>query len=776
MKKLHILFFLFFLFFLYSLSYPMDMEHEGKIINSISFSGIKSFEPSLFLFKITTSVGSRLSYEQLSQDIKKLFEEELFEDIQVILETNAEGTVDLTFQVVEKPTVTSISITGNSKLTEKQIREKIEQDEFSMYSRQKIAKSIKSIKELYLEEGYSFAEITVKEDFRENNRIDLNFMIDEGEKLRISDIIFKGNTHVSSGKLKWRLKSWKRSYLLFTWLTGKDVYKVENTQEDVDKIKEIYQDRGYLRVAVKEPSVEIVKKGKKRRVVLTYYIEEGEKYNINTIDIEGTEKIKEESILPLINIEERSIYNGSLVNSAIEDIQKYYQNRGYIYARIYPDMDIDDENRLVNITFDITEGEQIFIRRITFVGNDVTKDKVIRREFFLREGDLFSIDPFIEGIKKLNYIGYFSEVEPNVIEVEGEDNKVDLEIKVKEQGKNQIEFGGGYSTSDKIYFHGGFMTKNLLGTGLDVGISMSTGERTKTYNFKITDPWFFDYPLYAEFEVFRKKIEYIGYQNLTKGSGFGFGKSIYRWTNLYFSYSFDRSRITDINMSYFYDSDEKIPPPPEEDTEFFGLWIGKRNTSQIMLSLVNDRRNAQINASRGSRNAVYASLAGGILAGDNKYYSLTYDSIYFLQLFDPVFVGLHGKISYIKPYGGSFLPTTKKLYLGGDYSMRGFRSRSIGPKNERGVVIGGNKSLLFNIELTIPFTEIFWIVLFYDIGNVWDEHSDYSLDDLRDSAGVELRITIPAIYLPIRFIYAWNLNPLEDEEEKDFIFGFGTTF
>ncbi len=765
------------LIILISISFSgMDSEYEGKIINSISFEGIKSFEPSLFTFKISTSVGSRFSYEQLSQDVKKLFEEELFEDIQVQANLSDSGNVDLIFRVVEKPTVTSISIAGNSKLMEKEIREKIEQNEFSMFSRQKIAKSIKAIKELYIEEGYSFAEISVKEDYRENNRLDLTFMIDEGEKLRISDIKFVGNRSISSGKLKWRLKSWKRSYLLFTWLTGKDVYKIESTREDVEKIRKAYHDRGFLRVNVKEPVVEIVKVGKKRRVILAYHIEEGKKYNINNIEIKGTDKIKAESLQPLIKIEERMVYNGSLLDSTIEDIQKYYQNRGYIYVRVYPDMDIDDQNRLVDITFEISEGEQIFLRRITFVGNDVTKDKVIRREYFLREGDLFSIDPFVDGLKKLHYLGYFSEVEPEVIDVEGEENKVDLEIKVKEQGKNQIEFGGGYSTSDKLYFHGGYMTKNLLGTGLDVGVSMSTGERTRTYSFKLTDPWFYDYPLYSEFEAFRRKIEYTAYKNLTKGSSIGFGKTIYRWTNLYLTYLFDRSRITDINMRYFYDDDEKEPEPPEENTEFFGLWIGKRNTSQIMLSLVNDRRNAQINASKGSRNAIYAGLAGGILGGDNKYYSLTYDSVYYLPLFDPVFIGLHGRISYIKPYGGSFLPTTKKLYLGGDYSMRGFRSRSIGPKNEKGVVIGGNKSLLFNAEITIPFNEILWVVFFYDVGNVWDESHGYQLNDLRDSAGIELRITIPAIYLPIRFIYAWNLNPLEDEDDKDFIFGFGTTF
>lgn len=756
--------------------FSASREHEGKIINSIRFEGIRSFEPSMFIFRITSSVGSRLSYEQLSLDIKKLYEEELFEEIEVFAEAVNHDSVDLLFLVVERPTVTSISIIGNNKISDRQIRDKIKQKEFSIYSRQKVSESIRAINDLYIEEGYSFAQIDLKEEFRDNNRVDLTFNIDEGEKLRVIEINFVGNRVISDRRLARSIKSKRRNHLLFTWLTGRDVYKLEKISEDIEKIIELYHDRGFLRVQVREPKVEVVDRGRKRRIVLTYRINEGKRYNINNIDITGAEKIEKDSLLPLIDIEERMIYDGSKVKDTIEAFQNYYQNRGYIYARIFPEMEIDDENRLVDITFDIIENNQMYLRRIYFTGNNITKDKVIRREFFLREGDIFSIDPFIAGMKRLHYLGYFSEVEPEIIDIDDEDDKVDLEIKVVEQGKNQIEFGGGYSTNDKFYFHGGFMTQNLLGTGLDFAIRASTGERTRAYEFKITNPWLFDYPVFSEFEIYRRKIEYIGYKNLTKGAGIRFGRRLSRYTNAFVSYSFDTARVTDVNMNFFFRGEPIRPLPPEEDTEFFGLWIGERDTSQVTLSLVNDRRNRQVNASSGSRNAFYTSLAGGILAGDNKFYSFTYDSIYYLPLIGPLFLGCHGRVSYIKPYGGSFLPTTKKLFLGGDYSVRGFRNRSIGPKNERGVVIGGNKSLLFNFELTLPISEVFWLVAFYDAGNVFDESESYAIDDLRDSIGLEFRIMIPALYLPIRFIYAVNINPQKNEDKRDFFFGFGTTF
>jgi len=155
---------------------------------------------------------------------------------------------------------------------------------------------------------------------------------------------------------------------------------------------------------------------------------------------------------------------------------------------------------------------------------------------------------------------------------------------------------------------------------------------------------------------------------------------------------------------------------------------------------------------------------------------MAYDSIWYVPLIKPVFLGLHGKFAYIQPYDDSILPTTNKYYLGGDYTIRGFEYRSVGPKNKRGVVIGGNKLVLFNAELTVPFSEVFRFVVFYDIGNVFREQEDIRFDELRDSAGLEVRITIPAIYLPIRFIYAWNLHPEEDEDDSQFSFGFGTTF
>jgi outer membrane protein insertion porin family len=507
----------------------------------------------------------------------------------------------------------------------------------------------------------------------------------------------------------------------------------------------------------------------------------------------------------------------------------------------------------VDITMQITEGPQYFVNRITFTGNTTTRDNVIRREMRLVEGGVFDTEALKYSVRRLNQLGYFKELKGNdsdmkVDKTAGKENTVDVTMKFEEQNRNQLTFGAGVSQYEGLFGQLAFQTSNFLGRGESLTLSMQAGDRAQNYQVAFTEPFLFDRNITGGFDIYRRSLQYVGYYTQkSTGGNMVFGFPVADFSRMFVNYSYETIRITDLSEALIdnscllrvggcsvLSSVNDISKLTETQLEvlrrnpfiYDSLLVGQggqRTISKVTPSFVHNTVDNPIFPNTGRRLTASVDLA--VLGGNTQFYKPTGEAIFFFKHLPRTSVGFRGQVQYIAPLGvTSALPIFERLFLGGEYSVRGFDIRSIGPTVPGSVVVlGGNKSLLFNFEYLISIVSQVRIVLFYDAGQVrdigepfaWkedvtqlvapplpaltDPFATSSLIDpnapgvttrvigqtsaFKTSTGVELRFFMPVLNVPFRLIYAWNPqrvgvldNNYRPAKDKTFRFAVGTTF
>ncbi len=525
----------------------------------------------------------------------------------------------------------------------------------------------------------------------------------------------------------------------------------------------------------------------------------------------------------------------------------------------------EKEAPTVDIMMRIDEGPQYFVNRITFTGNTTTRDNVIRREMRLVEGGVFNTEALKYSVRRLNQLGYFKELkgddrDMHVEKTTGQQNTVDVTLKFEEQNRNQLTFGAGVSQYEGFFGQLGFQTSNFLGRGESLTLSVQAGDRAQNYQLAFTEPFLFDRNITGGFDIYKRSLQYIGYYTQkSTGTNFIFGFPVADFSRMFVNYSYETVHMTDLNealidnsciyrptgcstISSVGDLSQLTPTQIEvlrrNPFVYDSLLIGqggRRTISKIVPSFVHNTVDNPIFPNQGKR--LTASIDLAMFGGNTQFYKPMAEAIFFHRHLPRTSFGLRGKIEYISPVGHSassaicatppcdaVLPVFERLFLGGEYSVRGFDIRSIGPSVPGSfVVLGGNKSLLFNAEYLISIMSQVRIVTFFDAGQVrdfgepfmWmepllevrvprppaitDPFATSSLVDpgapgvetievgkthaFKVSTGVELRFFMPVLNVPFRLIYAWNPsrggvldNNLQPAKETVFRFAVGTTF
>jgi len=507
----------------------------------------------------------------------------------------------------------------------------------------------------------------------------------------------------------------------------------------------------------------------------------------------------------------------------------------------------------VDITMRIDEGPQYFVNRITFTGNTTTRDNVIRREMRLVEGGIFNTEALKYSVRRLNQLGYFKELkgddhDMHVEKTPNKENNVDVTLKFEEQNRNQLTFGAGVSQYEGFFGQLGFQTSNFLGRGESLTLSVQAGDRAQNYQLAFTEPFLFDRNITGGFDVYNRSLQYIGYYTQkSRGLNLVFGFPVADFTRMFMNYSFEKVRMTDLNEALFdtscivrptgcqtisslKDLSQLTPTQIEvlrrNPFVYDSLLIGQggeRSVSKVTPSIVHNTVDNPIFPNTGKR--LTASLDLAVLGGNTQFYKPRGEAIFFFKHLPRTSVGFRALAEYISPLGKTdFLPVFERLFLGGEYSVRGFDIRSIGPSVPGSfVVLGGNKSLLFNAEYLISIMSQVRIVTFFDAGQVKDFGQPFSWTEpllevraptppplvdpfatsslvdpsapgvqtleigrthaFKTSTGVELRFFMPVLNVPFRLIYAWNPsrggvldNNLRPAKETTFRFAVGTTF
>jgi outer membrane protein insertion porin family len=720
-----------------------------------------------------------------------------------------------------------------------------------------LLKKVSSIvRDMLKEKGFQSAEVTnqVTEIAGGPKQVNVTFILSEGPKVKIRKIEFEGNRAASDGALKRRMKNNKQRWFL-SWLNGRGTYQEAKFEEDADRVMQYYLDRGYIQAQVGAPEIRVLADSpdkKSRFVELRIPVTEGKRYRVGNFEIAGNIAVKTEALKPLFKVKPGEYYSQSSIRKGFEKAKELYGAGGYMQFTGYPDnrpRDLPDPTQpsvpetlaavnvepqgppIVDVTMRIQEGKQYFVNRITFVGNTTTRDNVIRREMRLYENNIFNSEALKFSIRRLNQLGYFKALEgpPRDVTIDptpNQDNKVDVRMQLEEQNRNQLSFGAGVSQFEGFFGQLSFQTSNFLGRGESLTVAMMAGARAHNYTLSFTEPFLFDRNVTGGLNLFRQEVRYINqFTQRSTGGALTFGFPLGRgFTRMFTNYSYEQVRVTEIN-ELFTDPLLQRRNPFLSDSLLIGAG-GERIISKVTPSLVYNTVDQPIFPTTGRRFTASIDLAG--LGGNTNFYKPLVEGVWIQRQNNRMSLAMRGQVEYIQRFSGSKeLPIFEKLFLGGEYSIRGFDIRSIGPKDPvTNLVLGGNKSLLFNVEQNINIAGPVRLIFFFDAGQVrdsghrfsWKEDvieviepplplltdyfaSSFTLTDMasslnpvqtrvigqanafKSSTGAEIRFFMPVLNVPFRLIFAENLsrvgvlnNQLRPQKAFQFRFAVGTTF
>jgi outer membrane protein insertion porin family len=811
--------------------------------------------------------------ETVLEDFKRLwatnFLDNLWIDVEDAPYDNGVMGKRIVYHMEERPRIKIVDYTGSEKIERTKVDEKMREAGISLrldsfLDQSAIRRTESLLRDMMAEKGHQFAEIThTTEELPGGPKlVKVTFHVDEGPKVKIREIDFIGNEAVSDRALKRQMKSTKEHWFL-SWMTGRGTFQEAKFEEDADKVIEYFRNHGYIQARVGQPEIRTLEDsadGKTRWVQLRVPVTEGPRYRVGEFTFAGNTVVKAEVLRPLFKLDKGDWYSEKRVRDGLEKAQEVYGGGGYFEFTGFPDLQPMDAaagpmagpaEPTVNVTMRLTEGEQYFVNRITFTGNTTTRDNVIRREMRLVEGGVFNTEALKYSVRRLNQLGYFQPLEGNqdinVQKSADSKNEVDVTLKLKEQNRNQLTFGAGVSQYEGFFGQLSFQTSNFMGRGESLTLSAQAGSRAEQYQVAFSEPFLFDRNITGAVDVHRRSIQYISqFTQKATGGNILFGFPAADFSRFYLSYSYEQVKVTDLNeylidpsciltpegcSSISLDNLAGLDPDILEILQrnpflFDSLLVGecgRRTESKVTPSFVFNTVDNPIFPNTGRRLTLASDVAG--LGGNTSFIKPRLEAVTFFRHTSRTSVGLRGQVEYIKPYGSTdVLPIFERLFLGGEYSVRGFDIRSIGPTVPGSqVVLGGNKSLLFNAEYMINIAGPVRLIVFYDAGQVRDVGQSFAWkEDLtrlvvpppplltdplvgvglsdpnapiphtevigktsafKTSTGLELRFFMPVLNVPFRLIFAENPqrggvlnNQLLPQKPFTFRFAVGTTF
>ncbi|MFL6237013.1 MAG: outer membrane protein assembly factor BamA [Thermoanaerobaculia bacterium] len=778
---------------------------NGRTIESIEFKGLKALSEDTLRYYLGLEPGQPLNEEALNRNIKQLWERNLVDDVQVESVPTPAG-VRLVITVAERPILRSIDYQGLKRISKTDLQDKLttqrirvrEGEPLSLGELQRV-KAL--IEEMYGEKGYRFATAQYTVEDTGPNEKKVVFKVDEGDRVRISDIEFEGNTVFNDARLRLVMKNTKESAFI-SRVSKKDLYDPAKLQEDLDKVRDLYRGAGYKNVVIGDPKIEVkaandkpnAPADQKRRMFITIPLEEGERWKFGQVSIEGNQIYKDQALLRAFENKAHGWLRSKVIDDAVKAVDELYKNTGYIFAHVEPEL-VERPDRVADVVLHITEGEQFKVGRIEFQGNDRTKDKVLRRELRVYEGGLVNIAAIRNSVTKVNQLGYFKLTEENPVDIDtdSEKKKVNLLFKGAESDRTELQFGGGWSELDGFFGQFGVSTKNFLGRGEQVGVSVQTGKLRDYYDLSYSIPWFLDKPQSIGVRAYKENYDYTldtnqdRYVRNSTGAVFTYGRNFRLFQSGSISY----------NLSKYDDrTDTVVPallpgqtPPPPTDPQPGAIITAKYriHNSSLRPAWVFDSRDNPFEPTVGQKMSISAEYAGGPLGGDNDFVrpEIGY------SIFRPVsnyptktLIAFNAEGGLIHATNNKPINVLERFFLGGENSIRGHRYRSIFLRDKNGnplrdqnaVILGGDKYVQFNLEYHFVLGGPFRVLLFTDAGNVFGEGQNFSFSNLRKTAGVELRVFLPVFGAPLRFIYAKNLDRKPQDSFESFQFSIGTSF
>ncbi|MDH2915962.1 MAG: outer membrane protein assembly factor BamA [Gallionella sp.] len=739
---------------------------EPFVIKDIRVEGIQRTEAGTVFSYLPVKVGDTLDDVRASTALHALFATGFFKDVKLLAEQGV-----LVVRVQERPTVASVEINGVKDFPKDQLRDNLKLvglGEGRIFDKSALDKSEHELKRQYVARGKYAVSVktTVKE--LERNRVAVSFDVTEGKPSKIRQINIVGNRAYSEDELLDVIKLTTPG--LFTWFTNNDQYSKPKLAADIESIRTLYLNSGYMDFSVDSTQVSI--SPNKKDIFITLNITEGEKYIISDIKVASAKGgLSNEEIRKMILIQPGDTFSREKLTEASGKISERYGEDGYAFANVNAIPDIDKEKHQVGFTYMLDPMQRAYVRRINVTGNDKTRDEVIRREFRQMEGGWFATSKIKKSKQRIDRLGFFSTVNIETQPVQGTNDQLDLNLSIGEKPTGNFNAGMGFSDNEGLTFMGGVTQSNLFGTGNYLSTQINTSKVNQVYSVSYTNPYYTDDGISRGFDVYKRRtnattISVSQYTSETFGGGVRYGVPINDEEMFHYGLALENTTIglTSISPQRFIDY-----------INMFGV------TNQNVLGTIawsRDTRDSAINTTDGATQR--ASIEASLPISGQKYYKLNYTQQLFHPLNHNFTLRLNGDIGVAGGYDGDLLPFFKNFYAGGTGSVRGFDYSSLGPRDLNGYALGGDRRVIGNAEILFPFPGMekeksVRLSTFIDGGAVYGASSLVPASiGMRYSYGLGITWFSPAG--PIQLSWASPLNSQPQDKLQNFQFSIGGMF
>ena len=752
------------------------------IVKKISFEGVKTVSEDMLRTLIQTQVGSEVSQELLTQDLKSLFKDTgFFSDVQVDTEPIEGGGLEITYKVTESPKISGINIIGNENVNTGKLKNVITLRPDEIFSDRRRWESEQVLIKLYHEKGYYLVGIQTHLDNNdsndtETNTVQVTFEINEGPRVRIEEINFIGNEQISTNTLQKKLKT----------RTGKPFDQILFEEEDLGlNLRNYYQDRGFAQVKVIGYEKRFT--DDKTGMMLDITVDEGPEFVIGTYTLEveaGAKNLfSEKKIRRMLDPAEGEVFNRGNFDESISKLQQAYLDKGYLLSEVLPTPVFDESNGVVDITLKINEGDIIIIGKVMITGLEKTMEHVVKRELdFLdiETDELLDVKSLRKARQRLFQMGSFIRAVDFVPSDTGEENRKDLRVNIAETPRTgMLSLGGGYGSEGGIFGTAEVGQNNLLGRAYRIHLKGELGTRDHhTAELSFGTPWVFGTPTRFNARLYdnRRFRRYYGtvgaVLNRTQGNLY----DRYVWGRRGASVTLGRPLIHDIDLSVRLRNEHVEAYNPDQE-------LINRSTRSILFAVgrdTRDYRTSLYDPTGGSSHSLSYEYSGGILGADNEFQRYTADTSWFYSGWWNHVIAVHARASYMRSgiEDREFL-FYERLFLGGVDTIRGYEDYEIYPDPDASGNInpyGGNKMFFTNFEYRVPVSPQLTAALFYDVGQVWDESvtNPFNQVNLKHGLGVEARLNMFGMLA--RLGWGYGLNRASGEPAGRFHFTIGPGF
>lgn len=749
-------------------------------VAEVRLEGHVRVEGTAIRLHITQRTGERLDAETIDRDIKAIYAMGFFDDVWVTKTKKSTGVV-VTYHVRERPYVATIEFEGVDKVAYEDLEAVINIRERNIFDPQQAWLGMQQARKLYTSEGYPDATIEYELRPGDDDTVDAVYTVVEGSLVRVTDIRFEG-VHAFKERALRKLMTTRSEWML-SWLTGAGLLNEDELSTDVERLTAYYYDNGYIHVRIDEPVIERVEDG----MVVIVRVEEGPLFTIDEILFAGDLLLAEDRLRAITRLSHGDVFRSSELREAIFALTEAYGDLGHAFADIMPDTRVNAADSTIDVEFRFKGGPVVSVRRIEIRGNIKTRDHVVRREMRIQEGQRFSGSGLTRSKSAVQRTGYFETVELSTKRT-GNEDEVDLLVEVKEGRTGSFSAGAGYSSDDEVLFNARIAERNLFGRGQSLSVNTDLGTIRQNFQLGFTEPWFGGRPLSVGFDLFDWQLEFDRF--VRGGRGFAVRVS-YPLEKLGFR-RLAKLSLRDVRAGIEYRLEEgeidgirRAAPPSVKAEE------GSRMTSSIKPVVTRNTLDHPFDPTYGSRQTFSAEIAG--LGGDTDFFKIEASGRWFRPVFETkggsrVVYSVGGRLGFGVGDSGSSgeeLPLFERYFPGGISTVRGFDTRSLGPKEEfredDGVTyvketIGGSQQIIVTNELIFPVLADAGLkaVIFLDTGNAFTAKDGIDLGEMRYAAGWGIRWLSPMG--PLRIEVGYPLDREEDEGSSVVQFSLGAPF